>query len=260
MIRKKLINLSKVAWPDHGTGFSLLYNCNLFLGCSNNCEYCYARLIPTGGRPPLSPEEWGRPEPVENAVELAEKGIKQKPGRIMFCSMTDPYQPRYRKLTRDVLKVLLESEHYILICTKSDLVRKDYDIIREHENVEVGFSFTSIDRCEWEPHAVHPALRHSALEEAHELGIKTFCSLEPWFPEAGNMLNLIEFLEPYPDRYVVGALNHTGKLPSKPYFDVPDDFYARRLPQVVERLEATGKPFQIKDELTRKATRGTPFA
>ena len=62
---------------------------------------------------------------VKNAVELARRDLKiQRPGRIMFCSMTDPYQPIEAeiRLARGVLEVLLDSSFHILILTKSPLV------------------------------------------------------------------------------------------------------------------------------------------
>ena len=55
------------------------------------------------------------------AVELARREVKRKePGRIMFCSMCDPYQPIERdlKLARRVLEALLNSRFLVLIMTK----------------------------------------------------------------------------------------------------------------------------------------------
>jgi len=94
---------------------------------------------------------------VENAVELARRDVRSlHPGRIMFCSMTDPYQPieAETRLARKVLEVLLDSPFHILILTKNPLVTRDYDLIQGHGNVEVGFTITSLEDIPfWEPYA-----------------------------------------------------------------------------------------------------------
>jgi len=66
--------------------------------------------------------DWHQVQPILNAVELAQRDVKRlPPGRIMFCSMTDPYQPIEAKagLARRVLEVLLDSPFHILILTES---------------------------------------------------------------------------------------------------------------------------------------------
>jgi DNA repair photolyase len=133
---KSLINVSEVDWKDYSGRCPSIYNCNIFYGCQHNCRYCYSRKIYRWKK------NWREAEPVENAVELARKEVKRgEPGRIMFCSMTDPYQPieADQGLARDVLKVLMDSEFPVLIMTKSDLVTQDFDIIRGHDKVEVGY-------------------------------------------------------------------------------------------------------------------------
>ncbi len=117
----------------------------------------------------------------------------------MFCSMCDPYQPIERKLglARRVLEVLLASKFLILITTKSDLVTRDYDIIKGHDNVEVGFTITSLnDLPKWEPEAPGNKRRIEALKKAHDLGIKTFVSMEPTIPEETKPIEIMEALSP----------------------------------------------------------------
>ncbi len=124
MKRKSLLNRSGVDWGDHTGRYPILYNANIYYGCQYDCQYCYSRKIYYWKDP------WREAEPVENAVELAGKEVKRKePGRIMFCSMCDPYQPIEGKLrlARRVLEILLDSKFLTLIMTKSDLVTSDYD-------------------------------------------------------------------------------------------------------------------------------------
>jgi DNA repair photolyase len=88
MKRKSLLNRSGVDWGDHTGRYPLLYNCNIYYGCQHDCTYCYSQRIYRWKVP------WRDVEPVENAVVLSRNEVQQKdPGRIMVCSMTDPYQP-----------------------------------------------------------------------------------------------------------------------------------------------------------------------
>jgi len=175
--RRTLIRRSGVEWTD--------YNANIYNGCAHNCKYCYARLMTKRFEP--DPLDWRDVKMVENAVELARRDIRTlRPARIMFCSITDPYQPieAVTGLARKVLEILLGSPFHVLILTKSPLVTRDYDLIRGHRNVEVGFTITSLEDIPfWELYAPGNTRRIEALKKVHEIGVKTFVSVEPWIPE-----------------------------------------------------------------------------
>jgi DNA repair photolyase len=175
---------------------------------------------------------------------LARKEVQQKtPRRIMFCSMTDPYQLMEAELglVRDVLKVLLESQFLVLIMTKSNLVTRDYDIIRGHYNVEVGFTITSLSNLpNWEPAAPGNTIRIEALKKAHELGIKTFVIMEPTIPDETKPLEIMQALEPWVDRWIIGSLN---------YMRVNRDFYCKEVPKWAKYIDKTGLPVTWKKEL-----------
>ena len=232
--RKTLIGRSGVEWTD--------YNCNIYHGCAHNCKYCYARLMTKRFEP--NPLDWRDVKTVENAVQLARRDIRAlRPGRIMFCSMTDPYQPIETEtgLARRVLEVLLDSPFHVLILTKSPLVTRDYDLIRGYGNVEVGFTITSLDDIPfWEPHAPGNTKRIEALKKAHELGIKTFVSIEPWIPETTHPQSIIEKLKDSVDRFIIGSMQ---------YCDVPRSFYARSLPALISWLKENKIDYYLKKEL-----------
>lgn len=238
--RKSILNKSKVEWTD--------YNCNHYAGCGHNCTYCYARMITQRFNPDFV---WTNPTPVLNAVEILKKEVDTRPaGRVMVCSMADPYQPieKELQLTRRVLEVLLPSKHHILILTKSDLVTRDYDIIEQHSNVEVGFTIicrhTKTNK-KYEPGAPPSDRRVAALLEAKERGIKTFVSVEPWIPYVTLPVKIVGALHPYVDRWIFGSYNYNDR--------VPDGFYAERLPQLIEFLNARDIDYLIKKELRQQA-------
>jgi len=190
------------------------------------------------------PLDWRDVKIVENAVKLARRDIKAlHPGRIMFCSMTDPYQPIEAEtgLARKVLEVLLDSPFHVLILTKSPLVTRDYDLIRGHGNVEVGFTITSLDDIPfWEPYAPGNTKRIEALKKAHSMGIKTFVSIEPWIPGVTHPRSIIEKLRDIVDRFIIGSMQ---------YCDVPRRFYADRLPPLIAWLDEKKINYHLKKEL-----------
>jgi len=232
--RKTLIRRSGVEWTD--------YNCNIYHGCAHNCKYCYARLMTKRFEP--KPLDWRDVKMVENAVELARRDIRAlRPGRIMFCSMTDPYQPIEVEtgLARRVLEVLLDSPFHVLILTKSSLVTRDYDLIQGLDNVEVGFTITSLEDIPfWEPYAPGNTKRIKALKKAHSIGINTFASIEPWIPEITHPQSIIEKLKDSVDSFIIGSMQ---------YCDVPHRFYADRLPELIAWLDENKINYYLKKEL-----------
>jgi len=234
MYRKSIIRSSGVEYTD--------FNCNIYAGCFHGCRYCYARLMMKRFSPGL--KDWRQVQPILNAVELARRDVKlQRPGRIMFCSMTDPYQPieAETRLARKVLEVLLDSPFHILILTKSPLVTRDYDLIRGHRNVEVGFTITSLGNIPfWEPFAPGNAKRIEALKKAYEVGVKTFVSIEPWIPDVTQPKAIIQKLRDFVDRFIIGSMQ---------YSDAPRRFYADRLPPLIAWLDKNKINYHMKREL-----------
>ena len=190
------------------------------------------------------PMNWRGVRVVKNAVKLARRDLKlQRPGKIMFCSMTDPYQPIEAKtrLARQVLEVLADSPFHILILTKSPLATRDYDLIQGRSNVEVGFTITSLDDIPfWEPYAPGNTKRIEALKIAHEMGIKTFASIEPWIPGVTHPQSIIEKLRDFVDLFIIGSMQ---------YCDVPRSFYAEQLPALISWLDGNKVNHYLKREL-----------
>jgi len=181
---------------------------------------------------------------IENAVKLARHDIRTlRPGRIMFCSMTDPYQPveAGTGLARKVLEVLLNSPFHVLILTKSPLVTRDYGLIQGHGNVELGFTITSLEDIPfWEPYAPGNKKRIEALKKAHEKGIRTFVSIEPWIPNVTHPRSIIENLREHVDRWIIGSMR---------YHSVSRRFYAERLPELIAWLDNSKINYYLKKEL-----------
>ncbi len=191
--------LNKKKIPD--PWFLDSYTLNPYSGCSFNCLYCYIR----GSKYDTHMEE--KLAVKTNAVELLEKQLlslskKNKYGVIVLSSATDPYlqfEKEYR-LTRQLLEVILKYRFPVHVITKSDLVVRDFDLLkainekavlpRELENkvdqkVFITFSFSTIDDSIariFEPGATPPSLRLETLNEAVRSGFLSGVSMMPLLP------------------------------------------------------------------------------
>lgn len=172
------------------------YAINVYVGCQHACLYCYAKFMKrfTGHA-----EEWGAFVDVKmNAPELLAKEIaKKRPGRVWISGVCDAYQPLERKyqLTRKCLEILVENRWPVRVQTKSPLVLRDLDILKQRGDVEVGFTITTADErmCRiFEPGAPPIMKRIAALEQLHGEGIRTFAMIAPLLPGAEKLPVLLK--------------------------------------------------------------------
>jgi len=129
-------------------------------------------------------------------------------------------------------------------------VTRDYDLIRGHHNLEVGFTITALNDIPfWEPYAPGNTMRIEALKKAHEMGIKTFVSIEPWIPEITYPQSIMEKLRAIVDRFIIGSMQ---------YCDVPRSFYAKKLPALISWLKENKIDYYLKKELRSCLKRNQP--
>jgi DNA repair photolyase len=216
------------------------YTTNPYVGCIHGCTYCYARFIK---RFTNHQEPWGKFVDVKiNAPELLKKEIKKKrKGKVWISSICDPYQPLERKykLTKACLEILLKYNWPIIIQTKSDLVLRDIDLLKEFKEVEVGITITTASeniRKIFEPNAPSIKERIGTLKKLHKEGIKTFVMIAPILPKVEN---LIEKLEGKVDYVIIDRMN----------YHYADGIYKK---YKLEYAMANKFFIQIKNKLTRE--------
>ena len=151
---------------------------NPYGGCNHGCIYCYA--------PEYTHADWSTWRIVKvrsNIANRLAKELKNVDGVIGLGSSTDPYQyaeSRFQ-LTRDCLTVLKRFNSTVHIITKSDLVTRDIDLLKDM-NVTVGITITGIDERMskiTEPGAPMPEKRLKALKELLDAGIRAYVMAEP---------------------------------------------------------------------------------
>ena len=117
------------------------------------------------------------------------QGVIVQP-RSLLGANTDAYQPVERKLglTREVLEVLVEYRHPVVIVTKSALIECDIDILTELAKrylVEVVISLTTLDgefARHMEPRASSPRRRLKTMQQLRDADIPVTAMLAPIIP------------------------------------------------------------------------------
>ena len=157
-------------------------------------------------------EPWGQFVDVKiNAPDLLRVEIhKKKPATVWISGVCDPYQPieaKY-KLTRECLKTLAHNNWPVIVQTRSPLVLRDIDILKEGRDFDVGLSITTADdniRKLFEPGAPPIKDRVYALDELHRAGIRTYVMIAPMLPGSES---LAEILAGKVDYVIVDRMNY----------------------------------------------------
>lgn len=158
------------------------YSLNPYIGCLHGCIYCYGPCVIKEER------KWGQFLDVKiNLPKILSKEAKNiEKNIIRLGSVTDPYQmaeEEYR-VTRRCLKQLSKHDCRVLIQTKSDLVKRDIDLLKDMKS-DIGITITSLDedfRKKFEPGAPSISDRLSAIKELKKEGIKVWVFIGPLLP------------------------------------------------------------------------------
>jgi DNA repair photolyase len=157
--------------PDIGFRWTI----NPYRGCEHGCIYCYARpdherLGMSSGLDFETRIVAKRDSPELLRRELASPRWAGEP--IVLAGVTDIYQPIERELrvTRGLLEVMVECRQPVSLITKSRLIVRDLDLLRElrrWNGVHAAVSVTTLDvklAARMEPRASSPRDRLRAIE------------------------------------------------------------------------------------------------
>ncbi|MFA5834708.1 MAG: radical SAM protein [Bacteroidota bacterium] len=176
------------------------YSVNPYQGCAMNCLYCYIRGSKYGVQMNVSVKK--------NAVEILDRQLSLRAknkqfGIIALASATDPYMPIEKEttLTRQFLKVILKHRFPVYVMTRSDLVFRDLDILRQIQksailpddlqgkgiqNVIIASSFCTLDNeiaKRFEPNVNPPMERMEMLRKLKQDGFYVGAHFLPLLPK-----------------------------------------------------------------------------
>lgn len=166
---------------------------NPYRGCEHGCVYCFAR--PSHAYLGLSPGldfetrlAWKPNAATLLRAELSARSYRCSP--IALGVNTDAYQPEERQLgvTREILSVLAECHHPVMIITKSALIERDLDILGPMAReglVQVMVSLTTLVTelaRTLEPRATAPQRRLRTIRALTEAGVPVGVLFAPLIP------------------------------------------------------------------------------
>ena len=137
--------------------------------------------------------------------------------RVVIGTVTDGYNPleEIYKNTRKLLEELKDSGAEILICTKSDLVLRDLDLLKEmnkNNRMSISWSVNTLDEMFKNDMdaAVSIERRLDAMKQIYDAGIRTVCFISPVFPGLTDIEAIFERVKDQCDLVWLENLNLRG--------------------------------------------------
>ena len=265
----KIKSTSKIALPFH-------WDLNIYRGCEHGCNYCYAMYSHSYLEKKIETKEEHSSVEGENnnffrricvKTNIAEALEKQLGARtwkkelINIGGVCDSYQPAEAKygLMREVLAIMIEYKNPVTISTKSDLILRDFDLLRELSEltyVNIAVTVTTMDEklsALLEPLAAPPEKRFSILNEFKDTAAVTGLHLMPILPfltdSPRNLEQILSLASECEVDYALPAALYLRGETRKHFFN----FLKLNFPELVHsyrRLYAEGGAGRIyKDEL-----------
>ena len=220
----KNITCSVALNPIKNKAYPYSWDLNIYRGCQHNCEYCYALY----SHKYLNSDNFFDDIYVKkNIAEQLEKKLSSrywKKSVINIGGVTDSYQPieKQQKIMRDILQIMIKYENPITICTKSNLILRDLDLIKKLSNLtHVSIALSLITTNEKLKNIIEPFSpslknRIETLKILKQNKINTGILLMPILPfltDNENNLELIfKIIKDYKLDYIIpGTLNLKGQ-------------------------------------------------
>lgn len=267
---------------------------NPYRGCEFACKYCYARYTHEFMEMRNGLDFERKIYVKQHAAWLLRQELKQvRPGQsIAIGTATDPYQPAERKfgITRAIMEEFARHEGLSIgMVTKSDLVLRDLDLLREISrknrfSVHVTVTTTDVDVARMlEPRAPRPDLRLKAVRQLAQAGIHVGVNCAPVLPgitdSPADLESLVRaaaaaqaksvwahplFLKPCSEKvfmpFIEEKFPHLAQSYKQRYANrafLPPQ-YSRRISALVKRLCLKYRIGDSEDQTRRFAPRGVP--
>lgn len=202
--------------PKGKAGEYAAFAANLFVGCSNMCEYCYCKKgILANAMGQDKPQLKAGFNTVEDAIDMFKHELignlyKVRENRGVFFSFsTDPCLPETWDATYQCAKFAMSLDVPVSILTKCAAwayTKEAHELCHGNGRrlLSVGFTLTGHD--ELEPNAAKNQERVDAMVHLKSRGIKTFASIEPII-DLESAWNMIYSTRGRCDLYRVGLMS-----------------------------------------------------
>jgi DNA repair photolyase len=238
--------------PSGKAGEYSEWACNFYVGCSNGCTYCYLKKgigasVLGGNKPTL--KKCFRDE--DRALGIFQKELMLNANEIrkhglFFTFTSDPCLIETIDLTQRAMFYCAQQDIPVKMLTKTTwwTIPVCWEIyVDPYRGSKIAFGFTLTGHDELEPGAATNAERIDAMKKLHDVGFKTFASIEPII-DFDSSFEMIRDTNGYCDLYKIGLLS--GK-----------SYWVNELVQfingVVNQIEWSGAKIYFKDSLLKGA-------
>ena len=249
----------KTALHYHNTKFAANYDLNIYRGCEHRCKYCFAQY----SHKYLESDFFNDIYVKTNVAEILDKELNKKSWKhdvINISGVCDCYQPIEEKyeIMPKVLEVLIKHKNPTFILTKSDLILRDYELIKELSNLTqvcISTTVTTLDeniRKKLEPNVCSSTNRLKMLSEFSKLNCKTNVMLMPIIPYLTDSKKSLEgvyrMCQKIGIKHIIpGSLHLRGSL--KKYFY---SFLEKEFPDTFNKITSLYDTSYVKREYTQK--------
>ncbi len=169
--------------PKGKAGEYAKYACNFYVGCSNDCDYCYCKRglqghAMGGTTPTLKKCFKDEHDAYKSFIREVQNNINEfRKHGIFFTFTSDTLLPETQQLTNTaVLYAVAQGVPCKLLTKRADfkIPQSFYDYT---DLIAYGFTLTGINSLEL--HASTNAKRIDTMRHLHNRGFKTFASIEP---------------------------------------------------------------------------------
>lgn len=217
--------------------FGIDYHMNLYKGCSYGCIYCDARSDI------YHIKDFDTIKSKINALDILENELKSKnyKGVVSFGTLSDPYnelESKY-KITRKALELIKKYGFGVSIDTKSDLILRDIDLLKEinkNNNVIIKISITTYsDKLSsiLEPNAISSTKRFELVKTLNENGIYTGVLMMPVLPfitdTEDNIKQMVKISSLNKAKFIYTKMNISLRKDVKDYYYQKLDKYYKGL-------------------------------
>ncbi len=206
--------------------FGIDYHMNLYKGCSYGCIYCDSRSDA------YHIKNFDEIRSKVDALKILEEELasKQYKGVVSFGTLSDPYNELEREyeITRGALELIKKYEFGVSIDTKSDLILRDIDLlkdIKKNNNVIIKISITTYEEDlarDLEPNVISPKRRFEVVKLLRENDIYTGVLMTPVLPfitdSVDNIKQMVRLSKEQDAKFIYTKMGMTLRRKVREYY------------------------------------------
>lgn len=206
--------------------FGIDYHMNLYKGCSYGCIYCDSRSDA------YHIKNFDEIRSKVDALKILEEELasKQYKGVVSFGTLSDPYNELEREyeITRGALELIKKYEFGVSIDTKSDLILRDIDLlkdIKKNNNVIIKISITTYEEDlakDLEPNVLSPKRRFEVVKLLRENDIYAGVLMTPVLPfitdSVDNIKQMVRMSKEQDAKFIYTKMGMTLRRKVREYY------------------------------------------